>query len=192
MLFFCISNEMKRDDDNTLMSQLKKGKVKALEGLVNKYKKQAYSIAWGYVYNADDAYDISQEAFVRVYQSAATFDESRKFFPWFYSIVANLSKNFLRQRRTGDAAAIDLDKVAHLIPDTDTPESSLLASEQKERLFSALRKMSFKHKEIINLYHFRMMSYDEIAVLLNIPKGTVMSRLSNARRNLAKLMLEEE
>lgn len=182
---------MRTDEDNMLMAQLKRGKVKALAVLVDKYKRQAYFLALGIVGNTDDAYDISQEAFLRVYNSAKTFDEAQRFFPWFYSIVSNLCKNCLRRRQVTAARTVDMADVEHLLADRVTPENSLLEREEKKRLFNALRKLSFADREIINLNHFRMMSYDEIASLLNIPKGTVMSRLYYARKRLAKLMEED-
>lgn len=185
-----IFNRMMRDDDILIMSQLKRGKVKALAGLVEKYKKQAYFLALGMVGNSDDAYDISQEAFLRVYSSAKTFDETQKFFPWFYSIVANLCRNLLRKRQVNAARSIDIDEVEYLLTDSTTPESALVEKEEKKSLFRAMRKLNFADREIINLNHFRMMSYDEISSLLNIPKGTVMSRLYYARKRLAKLMEE--
>ena len=176
------------DEDIECMCQLKRGKVKALSALVEKYKKQAYFLALGMVGNSDDAYDISQEAFLRVYNSARTFDETQRFFPWFYSIVANLCRNLLRKRQINGARHIDMADVEHLLVDRETPESGYLSREEKRSLFRALRKLSFSDREIINLNHFRMMSYDEIANLLEIPKGTVMSRLYYARKRLAKLM----
>jgi RNA polymerase sigma-70 factor (ECF subfamily) len=181
---------MMRDEDIKLMSQLKRGKVKALSGLVEKYKKQAYFLALGMVGNSDDAYDISQEAFLRVYSSARTFDENQKFFPWFYSIVANLCRNLLRKRQINAARSVDMADVEHVLADRTTPEGEYLKREEKKRLFCAMRKLDFKDREIVNLNHFRMMSYDEIASLLNIPKGTVMSRLYYARKRLAKLLEE--
>jgi len=181
---------MMRDEDIELMSQLKRGKVKALAGLVEKYKKQAYFLALGMVGNSDDAYDISQEAFLRVYSSARTFDENQSFFPWFYSIVTNLCRNLLRKRQVNAARSVDIDDVGYLLADCTTPESDFIEDEQKRKLFAAMRQLNFADKEIINLNHFRMMSYDEIATLLNIPKGTVMSRLYYARKRLAKLMEE--
>jgi RNA polymerase sigma-70 factor (ECF subfamily) len=181
---------MMRDEDNKLMSQLKRGKVKALAGLVEKYKKQAYFLALGMVGNSDDAYDISQEAFLRVYSSAKTFDETQKFFPWFYSIVANLCRNLLRKRQVHASRTVDMGDVEYLLTDRSTPESEYLDKEEKRNLFAAMRKLNFADKEIINLNHFRMMSYDEIAALLKVPKGTVMSRLYYARKRLAKFMEE--
>ncbi len=178
------------DEDVIFMSQLKRGKVTALSALVEKYKKQAYFLALGMVGNRDDAYDISQEAFLRVYNSARTFDETQRFFPWFYSIVTNLCRNLLRKRQLSGSRTVDVAEVDYLLVDRETPESAYLSREEKRRLFKALRKLSFSDREIINLNHFRMMSYDEIADLLEIPKGTVMSRLYYARKRLAKLMEE--
>lgn len=178
------------DDDIQIMSQLKRGKVAALSPLVEKYKKQAYFLALGMVGNSDDAYDISQEAFLRVYNSARTFDETKRFFPWFYSIITNLCRNLLRKRQINGARQVDAAEVDYLLVDRETPESAYLSGEEKRRLFKALRKLSFSDREIINLNHFRMMSYDEIADLLEIPRGTVMSRLYYARKRLAQLMEE--
>ena len=127
---------------------------------------------------------------MRVYNSARTFDESQRFFPWFYSIIANLCRNLLRKRRVSGARHIDMADVEHLLVDRETPESALISSEEKQCLVKALRKLNFSDREIINLNHFRMMSYDEIARVLDIPKGTVMSRLYYARKRLAKLMEE--
>lgn len=181
---------MRDEDDIKLMSQLKRGKIKALAVLVDKYKKQAYFLALGMVGNSDDAYDISQEAFLRVYSSAKTFDETQKFFPWFYAIVANLCRNALKKRQIAAARTVDLADVEYMLTDTATPETEYAEEEEKRRLCEALRKLNFADREIINLNHFRMMSYDEIAKLLNIPKGTVMSRLYYARKRLAQLMDE--
>jgi RNA polymerase sigma-70 factor (ECF subfamily) len=179
------------DDDSELMRQLKRGKKKAFNLLVEKYKKPAYFLALGMVGNSDDAYDISQEAFLRVYQSATKFDETQRFFPWFYAILANLCRNVLRRRRLKDSRNVDITEVEHILADGETPESDLMKREDKRRLLRALQKLHFADREIINLCHFRMMSYEEMADLLKIPKGTVMSRLYYARKRLARLMEEE-
>ena len=176
--------------DNNIMAQLKKGKTRALAVLVEKYKKQAYFMALGMVGNSDDAYDISQEAFLRVYNSARTFDETRSFFPWFYAIIANLCRNVLKKRQIDAARTVDMADVEFLLVDRSDPESGLVEKEEKECLLKAMKKLDFSDREIINLNHFRMMSYDEIAQVLGIPKGTVMSRLYYARKKLAKLMEE--
>jgi len=176
------------DSDSALVMDIRKGNKKALQQLVEKHKKTAYRMALGLVSNRDDAYDISQEAFLRVYRSADTYDEKQPFLPWFYTIVANLCRTFLKRRSIRDNKSVDVDTAGYLLVSTDNPETALIRKETAQRLARALRELSFDDREIITLQHFREMTYDEIATLLNIPRGTVMSRLYYARKKLAVIM----
>ena len=176
------------DADVALIMDIKAGNKTALAKLVEKHKKLAYRTALGLVGNRDDAYDISQEAFLRVYRSARTFDEKQPFLPWFYTIIANLSRTWLRRRTRREKPMLDVDDVSYLLVDRANPETEMIRRETIDRLRRALMDLSFEDREIITLQHFRGMSYDEIAHLLGIPKGTVMSRLYYARKKLAKLM----
>jgi len=176
------------ETDVTLIMSIKTGNKKALGELVERHKKNAFRIALGLVGNKDDAYDISQEAFLRVYNSAKTFNEKQPFLPWFYTIIANLSRTWLRKRTTRDYRLVDIDEAPYLLVDSGNPESKLLKKELLSILQHALQKLSFEDREIIILQHIRGMSYEEIATLLNIPRGTVMSRLYYARKRLAKLI----
>ncbi len=177
------------DMDNTLVLDIRKGDKKALATLVERHKKAAYRMALGLVGNSDDAWDISQEAFLRVYRSAKTFDGSKPFMPWFYTIVSNLAKTWLRKKAR--SVAVDFQEQSWLLVDEETPETVYEKTETLARLRAALMELSFADREIIVLQHFRNMSYDEIAALLGIPKGTVMSRLYYARKRLAQLMRGE-
>jgi RNA polymerase sigma-70 factor (ECF subfamily) len=174
--------------DTTLISDFVAGDKQAFGKLVERHKQQAYVWALGLVGNKDDAYDISQEAFIRVYRSLKRFDITKPFRPWFYTIVSNLSKSWLRRRKIGDYRLIDIDDVSYLLAAEGTPEESLTRKRLVASLRRALLQLPFNDREIIVLQHFRGMSYDEIAGLLGIPRGTVMSRLYYARKKLAKLM----
>ena len=176
------------DADLALIMDIKAGNKMALAKLVEKHKKLAYMTALGLVGNKDDAYDISQEAFLRVFRSARTFDEKQAFLPWFYTIIANLCRTWLRRRTRREKPMLDVDDVSYLLVDSANPETEMIRRETIDRLRRALMDLSFEDREIITLQHFRGMSYDEIATLLEIPKGTVMSRLYYARKKLAKLM----
>ncbi len=171
---------------------IKAGNKMALARLVAKHKRMAYAMALGLVGNKDDAYDISQEAFLRVYQSAGTFDEKQPFLPWFYTIISNLCKTWLKRRTRRDKPMLDVDDVSYLLVDGSNPEAEMIKSETISRLRRALMQLPFDDREIITLQHFRGMSYDEIAALLGIPRGTVMSRLYYARKKLAKLMRDSD
>ena len=176
------------DSDVALIMGIKAGNKKALGQLVERHKKMAFRMALGLVGNKDDAYDISQEAFMRVYNSAGTFDERQPFLPWFYTIIANLCRTWLRRRSSRERRMVAIEDAPYLLADPTTPESSLMKKELLGRLQQALLELSFEDREIITLQHFRGMSYDEIANLLGIPRGTVMSRLYYARKKLGKLM----
>ncbi|UCD63790.1 MAG: RNA polymerase sigma factor [Candidatus Zixiibacteriota bacterium] len=176
------------DSDAALILDIKSGSKTALGKLVERHKKLAYRLALGLVGNKDDAYDISQEAFMRIYRSAKTYDSSQPFMPWFYTIIANLCRTWLRRRSSQERRMVSVDDVGYLLAATDNPESSLVKQESVECLRKALMELPFDDREIITLQHFRGMSYDEIARLLGIPRGTVMSRLYYARKKLARLM----
>jgi len=185
------SGDMKMVSDSALVMDIGTGNKQAFRELVERHKKTAFRVALGLVGNRDDAFDISQEAFLRVYRSARKFDSSQPFLPWFYTIIANLSKSWLRRRTTRDHRLTDLDDSSYLLVSEDDPEKTLIQKQQVARLRTALMKLSFKDREIVMLQHFRGMTYDEIAELLAIPRGTVMSRLYYARKRLAELMGKE-
>ncbi|NOY89225.1 MAG: RNA polymerase sigma factor [FCB group bacterium] len=179
------------ETDKSLVMNIKTGDKKAFGILVEKYKKVAFRLALGLVGNKDDAYDISQEAFLRVYRSAHTYDTKQPFLPWFYTIISNLCHTWLKKRQHRLNNTLDVDDSSFLLIDYGNPEKTMVKEETMELLRKALMELSFEDREIISLQHFRGMSYDEIADILKIPRGTVMSRLYYARKKLAKLMKEQ-
>jgi len=178
-------------DDAILMARIKEGSQIAMRELVEKYKKKAYHLALGMVGNKDEAFDISQEAFIRVYKSAGKFHTDQRFFPWFYSIISNLCLDCLKRRKKWDSRQIDIDENDFLLVAESNPEKIILEKEAARNLRRAIMKLEFADREIIMLKHFRDLSYNEIAVLMNIPRGTVMSRLYYARHKLAEIMNED-
>jgi RNA polymerase sigma-70 factor (ECF subfamily) len=180
-----INKEERMDEDRELILQLKKGKMKAFRKLVEKYKKPAFFIALGLVGNREDAYDLSQEAFIRVYRNLGRFDIRHKFFNWFYAILSNLCKNHLRGReiRTRYIKNIDAETNNRANP-MPGPEVLMERNERSVRLWEEISKLPLDFKEIIILKHFQGYSYKEISQMLNIPLGSVMSRLYYARKKL--------
>ncbi len=177
-------------DDAKLMVRIRKGDQTAMRELVERYKIKAYHLALGMVGNRDEAFDISQEAFIRVHKSAGKFNPDQRFFPWFYSIIANLCKDCLKRREKWDSKQIDIDDNDFLLVVETNPEKIALKKEQARNLRKAIMRLDFSSREIIMLKHFRDLSYYKIAEMLKIPKGTVMSRLYYARRKLAEILGE--
>jgi RNA polymerase sigma-70 factor (ECF subfamily) len=187
-----VKDEGSMVNDSALVMSIGTGDKKAFRQLVERHKKTAYRVALGLVGNKDDAHDISQEAFLRVYKSAGTFDQTQPFLPWFYTIIANLCRTWLRRRTTRDYRMVDVDDASFLLVSDDDPERAVIQKEQAANLRKCLMELSLADREIIMLQHFRNMPYDEIAATLDIPRGTVMSRLYYARKRLAKLMRQND
>jgi len=162
---------------------------KEFERLVNANMKRAYYSALGILGNHDDAMEISQEAFIRAYKHFYKFDPTKKFFTWYYKILRNLRLNRIRDAKNRKETEL-LEAVAKT--ENETPDVQLEKEELKERIESALMKLKANDREIIMLKEFENYSYKEISEMLEIPVGSVMSRLFYARKKLAALLKEEE
>jgi len=179
-------------DDSELMIAVQKGKAMAFKVLVDRYKKKAYHIALGLVGDSDDAYDLSQEAFIRIYNARKRFDGSRSFFSWFYAILSNLAKNHIKKRSVRNEYANQVRKEYDPCADSASSPDILVESDEARRaVWTAIEKLSYDHREIIILRHFEDLPYDEIARLLGVPVGSVMSRLYYARRKLREILGDE-
>lgn len=175
------------DEDSDLILMSKKGRMEAFRKLVEKYKKPAFFMALGLVGNRDDAYDLSQEAFIRVYRNLSRFNPRHRFFSWFYAILSNLCKNHLRGRQVREEYVRDRQNTAdcgHQENAAPGPDILLEQDEASRRLWQEIERLPFEFREIIVLKNFQGLSYKEISAMLDIPMGTVMSRLYHARKKL--------
>jgi RNA polymerase sigma-70 factor (ECF subfamily) len=175
-------------DERSVLENCKKGDREAFSLIVQKYMKPAYYVALGYVGRPDDALDISQDAFVNAFRHIRRFDTTRSFFPWFYSILKNLCMNHLarskRRREESIDAIVEEEGQVSIPVETVNPEQDVVRRDFEEKIGIALRRLRPKDREIIILQHFQDYAYQEIADLLGIPIGTVMSRLYGARKAL--------
>jgi len=160
----------------------KEGSVEAFEEVVRTAMKRAYAVAAGILGNAEDAYDLSQEAFMAAHRARATFDLERPFFPWFYRILRNRCLNFLRKKAGRREVSIDL--LIEKPGRSESPDRGVMKKERAEALWKAIQDLTPEHREIVILRSFQELSYREIAETLGISEGTVMSRLYYARRSL--------
>ncbi|PYV01257.1 MAG: hypothetical protein DMG10_18270 [Acidobacteria bacterium] len=177
-------------EEGSAIERCKNGDREAFGLIVQKYMKPAYYVALGYVGRPDDALDISQDAFINAFRHIKRFDSSKSFFPWFYSILKNLCLNHLSRSRRRKEDSIDQmveEEGQSRIPvETVNPEQGAVQRDIEVRIGKALQRLRPKEREIIILQHFQDYSYQEIADLLGIPIGTVMSRLYSARRELRR------
>ena len=165
------------------------GDRQAFGYLVKKYMQRAYYIALGFIGSHESANDLSQEAFLRAYRAIKRFDPDKRFFTWYYQILRNLCFNFNRDkaRHARPFSEIEENQIAR-IPDAIDTEKVVERNETRKLVWEALNELKPKDREIIVLKDFQDLSYKEIAEMLSVPIGTVMSRLYYARAALkAKL-----
>ena len=175
--------------DNDLARDAARGKINSFRELVERYQRKAYLYARGMVHNSDDAYDLSQEAFVRVYRHIKKYDPAYPFAVWLFHILSNLCKNHLRQRKIRDKVVVASDSETEPEGhDTVNPDTLYSRSEVKSQVWKAIGRLPDKFREIIILNHFQDMSYDQMAQILEIPRGSVMSRLYYARLKLREIL----
>ena len=172
---------------DVLVSRSRSGDTEAFGVLVRQYAGKAIGTASLMLGSYDDAQDASQEAFVRAWRRIDRFRGDSSFNTWFWSILRNVCIDRIRKRAKR--------KHASLSDTYDTPDPSAgpaaLAdqSEQAQQLWRAIRQLSEPQREIIIMSHFNEMSYRQIAEVLDIPIGTVMSRLHNARKALREKLV---
>ena len=176
-----------------LISAAKHGDAASFERLVEVFMPRAVRVAQGYTGNREDAIDMAQESFYKVYKHLDRFRDGEPFTNWFFRILRNTCFNFIARRKTARAISIhpkDEDGFAIDLPDQDTEEAPerIEAGERKTVIWNAIQSLGVKHREILILRHFEELEYAAIAEVLDIPIGTVMSRLFHARKKLAAIL----
>lgn len=158
------------------------GDEKAFEMLVVGYERIVYSAAYRMVSNSEDAKDLTQTVFLKVYRNLGSYDPRHRFFSWIYRITINETLNFLRQRRPKQ----ELDET--LASSTAGPDEDAHGDQLRDSIQDALRDLTEDYRQVIMLRHFLNRSHQEMSELLGIPEKTVKSRLYSARQLLAKAL----
>src|SRR5713226_5276049 len=156
--------------------------------LVERYKDAVQNLAYRMLSNVTEAEDVTQEVFVRAYTQLATYKPAHKFSTWLLSIASHLAIDQLRRRRF---LALPLEAVPFLewVADLGAgPEQSALEGEQQDEIQSYLRRLPSKYRAVIVLRYWYDLSYDEIALALNLTAALVKARLHRARELLARYM----
>lgn len=188
-------------DDLTLVKRVKTGDQRAFKLLVERYQRKIYAVALGMVKDKEEALDISQEAFVKVYKYLDHFKGDSSFYTWLYRITVNICIDALRKKQALRGEQVELDEAVKM--DTaeanigalgsrlgTNPQKSALRKELAEKIQQALETVPEKHRAILLLREVEGMSYEDLSRTLEIPKGTVMSRLFHARTKVQKILSE--
>jgi RNA polymerase sigma-70 factor, ECF subfamily len=179
--------------DEKMVERCLQGDDAAWEVVVNSYAKRIYNLSYRYTSRRDEAEDLTQEIFIRVYQNLKSFrSDSGSFQSWIMKVGRNLIiDHYRRTRRYQQAAGTEEMEAMNLRDDkVPSPQRSVEQSEASLFLSEGLQALSPELKEAIILRDLEGMAYQEIAGLLGIPEGTVKSRINRARLELAKLLVK--
>ena len=173
---------MSAPTDQELVQGCLDGDESCLRVLLERYEKPLFNLALRVSGNRDDAEDIAQAAFIKVYENLSSYDPGRKFFSWIYRIALNEALNFQRAQR--DTAELP-DEIG---TDDATIQESLEHDEEQEHIDTALLAINEDLRSVIVLHYFTGCSYADISYILDVPERTVKSRLHEARARLRRLL----
>jgi RNA polymerase sigma-70 factor (ECF subfamily) len=154
---------------------LKSRDPRGFEFLVQQYRREAYYHAIGFLNDPAMAEDVCQESFAKAYANIPRLESLKAFYPWFYVILKNCCLSYLRSKR-------EHVEVTEGIDESSDPAMLVAGDDNKQSVWRALQKLKPEFREILILKHLQDMSYEAISQILQIPKGTVMSRLYHARK----------
>ncbi|MBN1999387.1 sigma-70 family RNA polymerase sigma factor [candidate division KSB1 bacterium] len=176
------------DSDEELIQNFQQGDLAAFDVIVRKYKDQLLNFAFRFLGNQEEAEDVVQETFLRLYRNKHAYRKIAKFSTWLYTIAGNLAKTELRKRKRRRLVSIsDLgyEEKEYEIEDTSTDTERAVDSVLKEEFIQhAISGLSNRFREVIILRDIQGLSYEEVGEILKIPLGTVKSRVNRARLKL--------
>ena len=184
-------------DDKRLIADCLRGNNNAFGELVQRYQDRLYSTVYRLVGHVDDAQDIVQEAFLNAYQSLDSFKGDSLFFTWLYRIAFNTAISFKRKQRAAISLDAHRDGEGSSMDPLDTseysrPEHALERTEQERRLQEAFNQLSSEHRAVLILKDVEGLKYDMMAEILQVPIGTIRSRLHRARSEMRDLLEKSE
>jgi len=173
---------MSKTDDTKLIERCRSGDRKAFEALLAEYEKPVFNAAYRMLNSRDDAQDVTQTVFLKVFEHIDQFDPSRRFFSWVYRITLNESINWLGKSNR-------LEPLTHEAAfEGKGPEQEVESANVSSNVQAALMTIKSDYRSVVVLKHFLGCSYGEISTILEIPEKTVKSRLYTARQQLKDVL----
>ncbi len=178
-------------DTAVLVQRCRQGDELAWESLVRQYQGRVFGIALSYVGDSDEARDLAQEIFIRIYRRLDSCRDDRRFGAWMIRLARNACLDHLRRRKVRPPARdIPADEMPALADGSPTPEQDWESESRKQLVHRALQTLSTINREIIMLKDMQGLALEEIAEMLEIPLGTAKSRSNRARIELAQAVLD--
>ena len=186
------------DPDSGLVTKARRGDRSAFGELVTRYYDMVYGLAYGVLNNREQARDVAQDIFLKVFNDLSKFSGKSKFKTWLYRVSVNSAIDEQRRKKPTlslDAtdASDDEDRPPVIIEDRQpSPREKVAAGELQQIVKKALDELTPEHRAILVLREWQGLSYEEIAETLNIDQGTVMSRLFYARKKLGEVLKKRD
>lgn len=180
-----------KDEEQRLIAECLQGRTAAFGELVLKYQDRLFHSVFRLVGNAEDAYDVVQDAFLNAYQSLGSFKGGSQFFTWLYRIAVNTAITLKRKQKAvvslhsgpqGDQAIEPADS------ESNRPDHLAEMAEEEKRLHEALGRLTEEHRAVLIMKDLESMKYEEMAEILEVPVGTIRSRLHRARLELKQIL----
>jgi RNA polymerase sigma-70 factor (ECF subfamily) len=174
-------------DEQRILRRIQEGDKRAFEELLDQYESRIYRLALRYTGSVPDAEDLTQEIFLGIYRNIGTFRGASRLSTWVYRVAINHCLQYCRKRRLDTAPHIEEMEM----PSTDWHNDPVQVATRQElaiQVESALAQLSPLHRDVILLHEMQGLTYQECAAVLNVPVGTVKSRLSNAFARLRELL----
>lgn len=187
-------------DENKLIKKAQKGDADAFEKIISEYQNVVYSIAYRYADNAEDAADMSQEIFLKMFRNINTFQFKSKLSTWIYRVATNtcidLAKKTKNDRNTysiddGYENSDGETKYNEIADDSSQPDIAVENGEIRDVINMAISRLSDDYRLVIILRDIQGLSYDEISEIVGCSVGTVKSRISRGRKNLREILFED-
>ena len=188
---------MTREQEGQIVRQVLEGDVNAFEDLVTEHEKGVYAIAQRMTGNAEDAADMTQETFIKAYNSLSSFRGDSKFSVWLYRIATNVCLDFLRSRSRKPTVSLSMEDddgeetQMDIADESQSPEQLLERGLTRDAVRRGLKSLSPEYRQILLLREIQGLSYEEIAEALTLEVGTVKSRIFRARKRLCAFLLED-
>ena len=186
-------------DEKMLLKKCCEGSVEAFETIMKTHYKKVYNIAFRMLNNSEDASDMAQEAFVKIYQSIAGFKHESSLATWVYRIATNVCLDEIRKRKNRNVVSMDgyiesdeSEMVKQFKANQLSVEDLFENKETQKEISELLMSLSEEHRTMIVLRDYNGMNYEEIAKITNSTLGTVKSRLSRARNALKNLFIKSK
>ncbi len=189
-------------DELKLIKKAQKGDVSAFEQIINRYQSVVYSVSYRYAENQDDASDMAQEIFLKMFRTINSFQFKSRLSTWIYRVATNTCLDLLKKRRNSlsesaysyDVGYEDLGGNQNFAEVEDTrfmPDKKAEEAETKDVINRAIRRLPDDYRTAVILRDIRGLSYEEIADITDCSVGTVKSRISRARKNLREILSED-